>query len=130
MKYDRQISILVPYRSRNGVLEIFLQKRSLAAKRNPGKFGFFGGHLEDNETPEQGLIREIQEELTIAIDHYDFLGEFPLERDGEHIMKYAYPTKVQDNFEESIHIKEGDYGQWFTEEKLRQESNVIPHDRE
>lgn len=30
----------------------------------PGHWGFFGGHIEVGETPESGLIRELEEEIT------------------------------------------------------------------
>lgn len=29
----------------------------------PGHWGFFGGHLDPGETPEQGLMRELEEEI-------------------------------------------------------------------
>jgi 8-oxo-dGTP diphosphatase len=29
----------------------------------PGKWGLFGGHLESGETPEEGMIREVREEI-------------------------------------------------------------------
>jgi mutator protein MutT len=31
---------------------------------HPGKWGFFGGHLEPGETPEEALVRELQEEIS------------------------------------------------------------------
>jgi 8-oxo-dGTP pyrophosphatase MutT (NUDIX family) len=34
----------------------------------PGHWGLFGGHLEDNETPEDGVIREVWEEINYTLD--------------------------------------------------------------
>ena len=34
----------------------------------PGKWGFFGGHLELGETPELGLKRELIEEINYAVE--------------------------------------------------------------
>jgi|GEM_PF-5261946 len=55
-----------------------LQHRDQNAPYDPNTWGFFGGHIEDGETPEQALRREIQEELQIEIvpeyykkDEYD-----------------------------------------------------------
>ncbi len=36
------------------------------------KYGFFGGHIEKEETPEQALIREIKEEMGIILKDYQF----------------------------------------------------------
>ena len=33
----------------------------------PGCWGFFGGHLEPDETPESAVVREILEEITYAV---------------------------------------------------------------
>ena len=34
---------------------------------NPGLWGFFGGSSEEEETPEQSIIRELKEELGISV---------------------------------------------------------------
>ena len=34
----------------------------------PGKWGFFGGHLELGETPELGLKRELLEEINYVVE--------------------------------------------------------------
>ncbi len=33
----------------------------------PGHWGLFGGHLESDETPEDGLVREVQEEINYLV---------------------------------------------------------------
>ncbi len=33
----------------------------------PGLWGLFGGHLELNETPEMGLVREVEEEINYLV---------------------------------------------------------------
>ncbi|OGE73612.1 MAG: hypothetical protein A3I07_03025 [Candidatus Doudnabacteria bacterium RIFCSPLOWO2_02_FULL_42_9] len=47
---------------------VLLQKRDMKAEFNPGLWSFFGGSSENNETPEQCLVRELKEELSIEID--------------------------------------------------------------
>jgi len=42
MENKRKISALAPYKSENGLIFIFLQKRSKEQKES-GLFGFFGG---------------------------------------------------------------------------------------
>jgi 8-oxo-dGTP diphosphatase len=43
--------------------ELLLLRRSPATMRWPGKWGIAGGGVEAGETPEQSLVRELQEEL-------------------------------------------------------------------
>ena len=56
----KYISVLIPYRKINGKIFVYLQKREADAKRSPGMWGFFGGHADPGETPEQTLRREIK----------------------------------------------------------------------
>ena len=37
-------------------------------ERLPNYFGFWGGGTENNETPEEALLREIKEELVLDLD--------------------------------------------------------------
>ncbi len=41
---------------------------------NEGKWLGIGGHIEQNETPDMALIREVKEETNLDIDHYLFRG--------------------------------------------------------
>ena len=54
---------------------VFIAKRK-AAGRLPGKWEFPGGKVEDGETPEEGLKRELEEELGIEAVVGDYLGEW------------------------------------------------------
>lgn len=55
--------------------KILLQKRT-EGWSNAGGLNLFGGHVEDGETPVQGMIRELNEELGARIDRNDvrFIG--------------------------------------------------------
>lgn len=48
--------------------KILLQYRDSGAPTMPLMWSFFGGRTEGNETPEQGIIREAEEELGIRLD--------------------------------------------------------------
>ncbi len=58
---------------------ILLLKRANHKKTHPGYITGFGGHVEVGETPEQGIVRELDEETgisasdlkTVAICHFD-----------------------------------------------------------
>ena len=38
----------------------------------PNQWDFFGGHVEEGETPEQALVREIKEELGVELPSWEF----------------------------------------------------------
>ena len=60
----RNVSVLGLY---NDKKEILLQHRSKDAKRLPDHWAFFGGGLEQGETPEQAMARESIEELEYRV---------------------------------------------------------------
>lgn len=47
--------------------EVLLHKRDGKTKINPNKWAFFGGLNENNETPKETFIREVEEELGIKL---------------------------------------------------------------
>lgn len=67
---------------------IFRRGRVLAALRSatmalPNQWEFPGGKLEEGETPQEALFREIQEELGVPVEVLDFVAR------GEHHVKDA-----------------------------------------
>ncbi|MEA5533846.1 NUDIX hydrolase [Crocosphaera sp. XPORK-15E] len=51
----------------------------------PGHWGFFGGHLEPNETPEEGVKREIWEEINYNLQNPTIFDCYADERAIRHI---------------------------------------------
>lgn len=123
----RAVSVLVPCLKRNGWVLVYLQKRTKDAKRLPDHLGFSGGGVEEGETPEEALVREIKEELGYAPKNHRFLGayDFPEYR----VKLYVFCEQVSDNFENTVKVREGQYGKFFTEEELMREPKVAPWDR-
>ena len=60
----RNVSIILFYDDYGNIL---LQDRKDIRKHNE-EYGFFGGKIEENETPEEALKREIKEELGIDLE--------------------------------------------------------------
>jgi 8-oxo-dGTP pyrophosphatase MutT (NUDIX family) len=123
----RKISILLPVKRREGVLEVYMQKRSADAPTLPNYFGFWGGGAEGNENAEQVLQREVKEEMGLEIrmedvacfNHYEFLRS----------VKDVYLFWPEDGWENSIVIGEGDYGKWFSLEEALVSQQIILEDK-
>ena len=61
----RNVSIIILYDEKKRML---LQHRDENAERLPGYWAFFGGGMNEGETPEQAVIRETKEELDYDLD--------------------------------------------------------------
>ena len=111
----RRTSELIPYRFINGQYYLFVQKRSKDPPPSPHMYGMFGGGIEEGETPEAALFREVREEL----DYHP--------RDVIFFRRYEYSdyelnvflSKVDECFESEITVLEGEYGTFLNEAELR-----------
>lgn len=63
----KQKALLIPFNSKQ---EIFLQDRR---GHKPPPWGFFGGGIEEGETPVQAVIRETKEELDLNLTEDDIV---------------------------------------------------------
>lgn len=123
----RRISVFIPFQNSGSELRVYLQKRSADAEALPGNFGFWGGHAEKDEAPEEALAREIQEEMGISLDlrlvhyfdHYEFIRN----------IKDVYLLEVTDHWEDQIVIGEGDYGKWFLTSEVFDRQDIIFEDK-
>jgi 8-oxo-dGTP pyrophosphatase MutT (NUDIX family) len=69
-------------------------------------FGIFGGSVEEGETPEDALFREIREELDYQPRNLMFFRKYE-HADHE---QYVFFDEVGENFENEIQVLEGEYG--------------------
>lgn len=61
----------------------------------PGHWDLIGGHIEEGETPEEALIREVREELDIELKEYRFFKEYLcMEGDAYPNIKYIFSGKI------------------------------------
>jgi coenzyme A diphosphatase NUDT7 len=70
-------AVIVPLIQRGESVEIVLELRTRQLRRSPGEVGFPGGRLEAGESPWQTALREIEEELGVAGDEVECLGQLP-----------------------------------------------------
>ena len=68
----RNVAIIVFYDDKKRIL---LQDRRGISKFG-AEWGFFGGLIEKDETPEQAVVRETREELTFDLKEYKYVGEY------------------------------------------------------
>lgn len=74
---------------RDGLILIAQRKSGSLA----GKWEFPGGKVEQNESPQQALMREICEEFDVLIEVKDSIDQFPFEVDGKSYILIAYNVK-------------------------------------
>ena len=99
---SRRVSIVIFYDKD----KVLIQDRRKISKYGE-EYGFFGGGIEEGETPEQALKREIKEELSITIDNFKLFKHYNTiikEVDME-IEYFIYTSKIPDL--NSLDVKEG-----------------------
>lgn len=112
--YDIQKSLLLPVNSSG---QLFIQDRR--GFKEP-EWGFFGGGVEEGETPLQAVIRETNEELCLDLSEDDLidLGISDTNWNGLLIRRYLFLYKTE---QEEFDVREGQGGAWldFTEVRTR-----------
>ncbi|MDP1694772.1 MAG: NUDIX domain-containing protein [Candidatus Woesearchaeota archaeon] len=66
----RRVALIIFYDKQGRIL---LQNRKEISKYGE-EWGYFGGGIEEGETPEQALVRETKEELNFDLKEYTFIG--------------------------------------------------------
>jgi 8-oxo-dGTP diphosphatase len=84
----------------------------------PDHWDLIGGHVEEGETPEEALFREVKEELDIDLKDYTFYKKYEcLTGDAYENIKYIYYGKINLPIEE-ITLLEGVRPQYFSREEI------------
>jgi 8-oxo-dGTP diphosphatase len=84
----------------------------------PYHWDLIGGHLEEGETPDEALVREVKEEINIDLAEYKFFREYIcLEGDAYPNIKYIYHGRINLPVEK-ITLNEGERLQYFSREEI------------
>ena len=122
----REVAVLIPYKMADKEISFFLQIRDQNAPRLPGFFGMFGGGLENTETPEEALKREIREELELELtDQYRLFSRY----EAITTIKHVYILQVDEGFEHSVTVHEGDGGKFLSQTEVIDEQKICDLDR-
>ena len=105
------------------VVAAILQKEDkiLIARKKQGKplagyFEFPGGKIEEGETPEESLIRELMEEMNIKIAVKEYIGEIIYDYGNDKVISLlGYTAKIIDG---EIKLSDHDRYEWVTLEQI------------
>lgn len=92
--------------------KVLLQHRSKNAKRLPNYWGAFGGGIEEGETPEEGLRRELLEEIEYVVKNPVLLSVDKWIQEDTEMTGYDFVEKYDESQPIVQHEGQG-YG-WFT----------------
>lgn len=127
LKIVRRKANFIPYRKRGEDLEFYLSLRSKDAKQYPDIWSFWGGGIDEGESEEEAMLREMMEELTWRPTSYKYLDVFYDSMPNE---KHIYYGEVDINFENQIEIHESQGGKFFTLIEVENEEKMIKEDKE
>lgn len=125
----RKVSVIIFYNTQGKIL---LQGRSGEVSKSGEEWGFFGGSIDEGETPEQAIIREVKEELNYDLEEFTKIGEYDnqyfnqKQKNHGKIYRMIFVSPLNDRIIDSKVI-EGDESKLFTTKDAK-ELKLIPGD--
>jgi len=99
----------------------------------PNHWGFFGGALEENETPQQCLVRELSEELGLFVQTsrltYVLKLDLCFKLNASPVVRHFFVLEMYKDEMHAISINEGQEGTFFSSEECLRIPNFAPYDR-
>jgi 8-oxo-dGTP diphosphatase len=112
----KQIAAII-FENDNGELLLYLRDNNPAIPF-PDHWDLIGGHVEEGETPEEALVREVKEELDLDLKEYSFYKKYEcLTGDAYENIKFIYTGRINIPIEE-ITLLEGVRPQFFKRSEI------------
>ena len=113
MKTIRVVAAVIKAVNKEGSPIIFATQRGYGEMKDGWKFP--GGKIEEGETPEQALKREIMEELDTEIAVGDFIETVEYDYPAFHLSMDCFWCEVVSG---ELVLKEAEAARWLTKEEL------------
>ena len=113
MKTVRVVAAVIKAVNENGEPIIFATQRGYGEFK--GGWEFPGGKMEQGETPEQALMREIKEELDTDIEVGKLLDTVEYDYPNFHLTMHCFLCTIKSG---ELVLKEHEAAKWLTKETL------------
>ncbi len=113
MKTIRVVAAVIKAENEQGAPTVFATQRGYGDFK--GGWEFPGGKIEDSETPQQALIREIEEELDTEITVGDLITTVEYDYPAFHLSMDCFWCQVVKG---DLVLKEHEAARWLTREEL------------
>jgi 8-oxo-dGTP diphosphatase len=82
----------------------------------PNSLGTFGGQVEEGESPEEAIEREVREEIGYELSGYEYIGNYPFDGYEIHMYRKVDPeVKLSD-----LKVREGQCGIFVSVDDVRE----------
>lgn len=81
---------------------------------HPGKWAFFGGHIEENESPDVAIKRELEEEIGYVPPVISWFNTFPTPE----VIRHIYYGELTVDINQLVLNEGWDMGLWTVEEVI------------
>ncbi len=113
LKYVRVVAAVIRSKNENGEPIIFATQRGYGEYKDGWEFP--GGKIEEGETPEDALVREIKEELDTEIVVEDLIDTIEYDYPTFHLSMDCFFCRLLSG---NLVLKEHEAAKWLTKEQL------------
>ena len=113
MKWKRTYSCIALY---NKLGQVLLQHRTDDAPTLAGQWAYFGGGIDEGESPDDACVRETKEELGYDVKSADLSFTYDFETQKSVVKKYLYVQPYDES--QDLQLLEGKGMDWFRRDQI------------